>query len=187
MSRRTLFSRQRYFPLSMKGNTRLHLRISRHNIFTRFPLLFNYSERSCIYTYTHIRRKRKLLLLFINVVSHFRSFFLLVRYRALPRFHRFICIVLRFVVAFDYCTRAFMTRPRANAFYVFLLLCSLRGLSVRHFRGKYSETFLLTLFATVPRLQPRISYPSIAISPSTSRIIYVVCRIFSQSECKLAE
>lgn len=70
----------------MKGNNiRLHLRISCHNIFTRFPLLFNYAERSC----AHICRKCKLiLLLFINVISHSRPFFLLVHYRA-----SFLCLV----------------------------------------------------------------------------------------------
>jgi len=44
------------------------------------------------------------------------------------------------------------------------------------------KRFLLTFFATVPRLQPRISYPSIAISLSTSRIIYVVFAVFSLSQ-----
>lgn len=154
----------------IKGNTRLHLRISHHNIFTRFPLLFNYSERSC----AHIRRKRTLfLLLFINVASHSRFLFLLVHRRALPRFHRFIRIVVRFVAAFDYCARAFTTTgPRANALLRLSTFVRLRGLPSDISEGNIlKRLFLNRVIYSVFRI-------SGAISSSTNRIIYVVCLYF---------
>lgn len=70
--------------------------------------------------------------------------------------------------------RAFMTRPRANAFYVSRLFYNYVDFPSEHFREKYSETFFLNRV-----IYNLVFRTSIAISPSTDQIIYIVCRIFS--------
>lgn len=145
----------------MKGNNiQLHLRISRHNIFTRFPLLFNYFERSCAY----ICRKRKLfLLLFMNVVSHSRSFFLLAHCRT----STFLCLVstVLYVSLYILWSPLITERVRLRPDHVRTLFTSSDFYAVTWTsRPAFPRKIFWNVLPKSCHLQPRISYFSRHIS-----------------------
>lgn len=128
--------------------------------------------RSC----AHICRKRKLvLLLFINVVSHSRPFFFLftvashfsISFPSFCTYCRTFCGCLWLLHA---CVYDLATCERFLRLSTFMQLRGLSSIS----EEKNSETFFLSR-----AIYNLVFRTLVAISPSMDRIIYVVCRIFS--------
>lgn len=130
MQRRGLFPIFIEFRVfEMKGDTRLHLKISLIILMPCFfclSLFSNYFKQSCAQVWFSMKMLAFSLFFFIFHKCRFSSslFFLIFCLSCVLVSFILRGIVVHFAVALDYGERAFTTRSCANIFYVFKVWCS---------------------------------------------------------------